>query len=45
MPSSSSAPTGALKRLRTYLGRAIRDISRKIEGNSGLETAFAKLLP
>jgi IS5 family transposase len=34
-----------LKKLRTYLGRVIRDIGRKIEGNSGLEVAFAKLLP
>jgi IS5 family transposase len=32
-----------LKKLRTYLGRVIRDIGRKIEGNSGLEAAFAKL--
>jgi transposase, IS5 family len=42
-PSSSSAPTG-LKKLRTYLGRVIRDIGRKIEGDSGLEAAFARLL-
>ncbi|MET4235811.1 hypothetical protein ACVWXN_007305 [Bradyrhizobium sp. i1.4.4] len=34
-----------LKTLRTYLGRVIRDIGRKIAGNSGLEAAFAKLLP
>src|SRR5947208_8058625 len=34
----------ALKTLRTYLGRVIRDIGRKIDGNSGLEAAFAKLL-
>ena len=33
-----------LKRLRTYLGRVIRDIARKIEGNGGLEVKFAKLL-
>jgi IS5 family transposase len=33
-----------LKKLRTYLGRVIRDIARKIEGNSGLEVAFAPLL-
>ena len=33
-----------LKKLRTYLGRVIRDIGRKIEGNGGLEAAFAKLL-
>ncbi len=35
----------ALKMLRTYLGRVIRDIGRKIDGNSGLEAASAKLLP
>ncbi len=29
---------------RTYLGRVIRDIGRKIEGDGGLEAAFAKLL-
>src|SRR5919201_6073868 len=33
-----------LKKLRTYLGRVIRDIGRKIENNGGLEAAFAKLL-
>jgi len=33
-----------LKKLRTYLGRVIRDIGRKIEGDSGLEAAFAQLL-
>src|ERR1700726_659881 len=33
-----------LKKLRTYLGRVIRDIGRKIEGNGGLEAAFAELL-
>src|SRR5258705_3705051 len=33
-----------LKKLRTYLGRVIRDIARKIEGNGGLEVAFVKLL-
>jgi hypothetical protein len=33
-----------LRTLRTYLGRVIRDISRKIDGNGGLEAAFAKLL-
>jgi transposase, IS5 family len=31
----------ALKKLRTYLGRVIRDIGRKIEGDSGLEAVFA----
>lgn len=33
-----------LKKLRTLLGRVIRDINRKIEGDSGLEAAFAQLL-
>jgi IS5 family transposase len=33
-----------LKKLRTLLGRVIRDITRKIEGDSGLEAAFAQLL-
>jgi hypothetical protein len=33
-----------LKKLRTYLGRVIRDIGRKIEGDGGLEAAFAPLL-
>jgi hypothetical protein len=33
-----------LKKLRTYLGRVIRDIGRKIEGNRGLEGTFAQLL-
>lgn len=34
-----------LRKLRTYLGRVIRDIGRKIEDNGGFEVAFAKLLP
>ena len=34
----------ALKKLRTYLGRVIRDITRKIEGDGGLEATFAQLL-
>jgi hypothetical protein len=33
-----------LRKLRTYLGRVIRDIGRKIEGNGGLEGTFAKIL-
>ena len=33
-----------LKKLRTYLGRVIRDITRKIDGDSRLEAAFAQLL-
>src|SRR5207253_11406197 len=34
----------ALKTLKTYLGRVIRDIARKIDGDPGLETKFALLL-
>jgi len=34
----------ALRKLKTYLGRVIRDIARKIEGNPGLEAKFAWLL-
>lgn len=34
-----------LRKLRTYLGRVIRDIGRKIEGDGELEAAFAELLP
>jgi len=34
----------ALRKLKTYLGRVIRDIARKIDGDSGLEAAFAHLL-
>ena len=33
-----------LKKLRTYLGRTIRDISRKIKGNVVLEEAFLRPL-
>jgi transposase, IS5 family len=33
-----------LKKLRTYLGRVIRDIGRKIEGNDALKAKFATLL-
>ena len=33
-----------LKKLRTLLGRIIRDIGRKIEGDSGREGIFAQLL-
>ena len=33
-----------LKKLRTYLGRVIRDIARKIDGGPRLETKFALLL-
>jgi transposase, IS5 family len=33
-----------LKKLRTYLGRVIRDIGRKIENNDALEAKFASLL-
>ncbi len=34
----------ALRKLKTYLGRVIRDIARKIDGDPGLETKFAWLL-
>ncbi len=34
--------TRALKTLRTYLGRVIRDIGRRIQGNADLEAVFAK---
>jgi IS5 family transposase len=32
----------ALRKLRTYLGRVIRDISRKIAGNDAMQEIFAK---
>lgn len=34
----------ALRKLKTYLGRVIRDISRKIDGNGWLDTRFARLI-
>ena len=34
----------ALRKLKTYLGRVIRDIARKIDGAPELETAFARLM-
>ena len=34
----------ALRKLKTYLGRVIRDIARKIEGDPSLEAKFAWLL-
>ena len=34
----------ALRKLKTYLGRVIRDIARKIDGNHWLEAKFARLL-
>src|SRR5271155_1338254 len=34
----------SLRKLRTYLGRVIRDIARKIDSDPGLEAAFAHLL-
>ena len=33
-----------LKRLRTYLGRVFRDVSRKIDGHADLEARFTRLL-
>jgi IS5 family transposase len=32
----------ALRKLKTYLGRVIRDIARKVNGNHWLETRFAR---
>jgi transposase, IS5 family len=43
MPSSSSA-NRALRTLRTYLGRVIRDIGRKIGDDTGLKETFAQPL-
>lgn len=34
----------ALRKLKTYLGRVIRDIARKIDGDPRCETAFARLM-
>ena len=34
----------ALRSLKTYLGRVIRDIGRKVRGDAGLEQAFAQEL-
>jgi transposase, IS5 family len=34
----------ALRKLRTYLGRVIRDIARKIDSDPSLEARFARLL-
>ena len=34
----------SLRTLRTYLGRVIRDIARKIDGDEGLQAAFARSL-
>jgi transposase, IS5 family len=34
----------SLRKLKTYLGRVIRDITRKIDGDPGLEAKFASLL-
>ncbi len=34
----------ALRTIRTYLGRVMRDISRRIEDNAGLKAAFAQLM-
>jgi IS5 family transposase len=34
----------ALRKLKTYLGRVIRDITRKIDGDPWLEVMFARLL-
>jgi len=42
-PSNFNRAKRMLKKLRTYLGRVIRDITRKIEGNSGLEVCTADI--
>ena len=34
----------ALRKLKTYLGRVIRDVGRRIAGNDALEEAFAREL-
>ena len=34
----------SLRKLRTYLGRVIRDIARKIDGDEALQAAFARSL-
>jgi IS5 family transposase len=34
----------SLRKLRTYLGRVIRDVARKIEGNEELQAVFARTL-
>jgi len=44
MPSRFKRANRALRKLRTYLGRVIRDIARKIDSDPGLEAAFAHLL-
>src|SRR5262245_64982928 len=44
MPTSSKRARRELKFLRTRLGRIIRDIRRKIEGNTALEDRFGPLL-
>ena len=43
-PIGSSAPTRSLRRLKTYLGRVIRDIGRRIDGDPELEEIFARPL-
>jgi IS5 family transposase len=34
----------ALRTIRTYLGRVMRDIARRIDGNEGLRATFAQLM-
>jgi hypothetical protein len=43
-PSSSSVPTGCSRSCAPISAALSADIARKIEGNSGLEVTFAKLL-
>ena len=42
--NASGRAKRALRKLKTYLGRVIRDITRKIEGDHWLEPKFAQLL-
>ena len=44
-PSSSSAPTRRCRRIKTYLGRVMRDIARKISGRTrNWQSVFAQPL-
>lgn len=41
---ADQARNKSLRKLKSYLGRVIRDIARKIDGDHGLEASFALLL-
>jgi transposase, IS5 family len=43
-PGSSSAANRMLRTLRTYLGRVMRDIGRKIDADASLRACFARAL-